>query len=686
MAKRTNALSKASSPYLKQHQYNPVEWVEYADDLLAKAQRDQKLLLISIGYAACHWCHVMERECFEDEGVAKLMNRYFICIKIDREERPDIDHLYMDALQLMTGSGGWPLNIVALPDGRPFWGATYLPKERWVAALSDLQQLFVNERERVLEYATSLSRGLKAMAETPSVGEQHAPWGTQDFELVFDTLLKDMDTEYGGFKGAPKFMMPSTLEFALHAHLTQSNEALFKQLQITLDRMSYGALFDPINGGFSRYSVDHRWHVVHFEKMAYDNAQLLSLYAKTFAVTKNNWYQQVALKTFEFLKDWLYDSNLKGFYASIDADSMDASEKLVEGAYYRFTLEELQSALGDLYERFAQVYHFDTMGHWENGYYLLFRTQSNFEIAKTLGISIETLELELKRGFEQLKQVQQKRNKPACDHKILSSWNALIVSSLTHCYRYLEVDKSKKDEFFSLASATAQMLSDRIAENGRLWRVKNTDTAIDGVLEDYALCIQCFIDLYELSFDSKYMEKAEQLTHFVFEHFKGPEGFFYYTSDLQKQLVRRTIEVEDNVISSSNAVMARNLYRLGALLATPELREQASALLAAMRPQMIKHPRSYSFWLQVALLDQLNFYKIAIIGEDALQLASEIQRHFLPNTVLSAAKRPTSRGLLNRTTDLKQTFIFACINGSCSLPLTTAEALLNHITHDRKDI
>ena len=682
-APKPNALDRASSPYLRQHRLNPVHWVEYDDTLFEQAYQEQKLLLFSIGYAACHWCHVMERECFEDHEVSELMNRHFICVKIDREERPDIDHLYMDALQLMTGSGGWPLNIVALPDGRPFWGATYLPKTRWMAALSDLHQLYVNDRERVREYATSLSRGLKAMAETPSADQLDTIWPKSEFEELVHEYLSAVDTEYGGFKGAPKFMMPNTLEFALHYHLLRPNQRLFDHVQKSLDRMSYGALFDPINGGFSRYSVDNRWHVVHFEKMAYDNAQLLSLYAKAFAVTNNKWYQYVALKTIDFLEKWLYDEVSKGFFASLDADSLDESGQQLEGAYYRFTQEELKQALGDLYELFAVVYNVNELGHWEHGHYLLYRTESNEELAHTLTISVQTLEKSIETGLSRLQLFQQKRQKPACDDKIISSWNALVVSALTHSIRYLDLLDTVKDHCLNLAVNAAQMLSDRIDQDGRLVRIKNTTTAdIDGFLEDYALCIQCFIDLYEVTFDLKYLDRAEHLSRYVSAHFDAPNGFFYFTSDLQKQVVRRTLELEDNVISSSNALMGKNLFRLGALLSEPQYSKRASDLVQSVRPQCTNHPRSYSAWLQLALFDQFEFHEIAIIGEDHEQKARELSRHYLPNSVLAAAEKPSSNGLLYREADLKQTPIFVCVKGSCSLPVYSTEELINQLDHD----
>lgn len=682
MSQRSNALSKASSLYLKQHQHNPVDWIEYSDDVFERARNEQKLLLFSIGYAACHWCHVMEHECFEDEEVANLMNTHYICVKVDREERPDIDHLYMDALQLMTGAGGWPLNVVTLSDGRPFWGATYLPKERWMSALRDLHHLHVEDPERVLEYATQLSNGLKAMAESPSVTEEEFQWTSKELEEVKESFLSHTDPVNGGFKGAPKFMMPNTLELALHLNALVPDERLLQHVQTTLDRMSYGSLFDPINGGFARYSVDAKWHVVHFEKMAYDNAQLLSLYAKAYAVTKDPWYQKVCEDTLAFFEEWLLDSESGGYFSALDADSLNRHQVSEEGAYYTFTREELQETLGSQFTLFEKAYSINEIGHWENGNYLLYRTASFADLATSLGFNEEHLVTELDKCLQKLKALQLRRAKPSCDTKIITSWNALVLSGFSHCLRYLDLESELKNRLLTRAKELFGLLGNRILENHSLIRIPQTrENKIDGFLEDYALTIQAFLDYNEVTHRKEIIEKAEHLARYCIDHFDESQGFFYFTSDHQRKLVRRTVELEDNVISSSNAVMARNLLRLAVLLRNERYRSRSVQMCKNIKDQLKAHPRSYSEWMQVSLNHGFNFHEIAVIGSNHEFEAAQITACYLPNSVLAASPKPSDSGLLNQETHLDQTTIFACIKGSCSLPVYSSEALFTQLKY-----
>ena len=682
MRQRSNALSKASSLYLKQHQHNPVDWIEYSDAIFERARNEQKLLLFSIGYAACHWCHVMEHECFEDEEVAQLMNTHYICVKVDREERPDIDHLYMDALQLMTGSGGWPLNVVTLSDGRPFWGATYLPKERWMNALRDLHHLHTEDPERVLEYATQLSNGLKAMAETPSVSQEEFHWTNKELEEVKENFLSQIDPVNGGFRGAPKFMMPNTLELALHLNHLTPDERLLQHLRTTLDRMSYGSLFDPINGGFARYSVDAKWHVVHFEKMAYDNAQLLSLYAKAYAVTKDKWYQKVCEQTLVFFEKWLFDSASGGYYSALDADSLNRHQESEEGAYYTFTREELQETLGAQFPLFEKAYSINEIGHWENGNYLLYRTASFATLANTLNLSEEQVIYEIEKGLQKLKAFQLRRAKPSCDTKIITSWNALVLSGFAHCLRYLDLESEIKNKLITRTDALYSLLSERIQEDNCLIRIRQPDeNNIEGFLEDYALTIQGLLDYGEVTHRSEMIDKADQLTRYCLDHFKEPQGFFYFTSEHQRKLVRRTVELEDNVISSSNAIMARNLLRLAVLLRNETFRAHSAQMCKNIKEQLKAHPRSYSHWMQASLNHIFDFHEIAVIGPNYELEVAQIAARYLPNSALAAATKPSVPGLLNQEVHLDQTTIFACIKGSCSLPVHSSEALFTQLKY-----
>jgi len=433
--KHTNALIDETSPYLLQHAHNPVNWEAWNPEILQHAKKENKLLLVSIGYAACHWCHVMEHECFEDEEVANVMNSNFINIKIDREERPDVDHIYMDALQMMTGSGGWPLNIVALPDGRPFWGATYVKKNDWMSILGQLSNAYLENPQKVEEYANNLANGIKAINLVENQNDLNLFTSEQLDEAVkewshyFDTFL-------GGYKRAPKFMMPVNLNFLLHYGTSQKHEAILEYVHTTLKKMAWGGIFDHVGGGFSRYSVDTKWHVPHFEKMLYDNGQLVSLYAKAYAATKNELYKTTVEQTIAFVEKELMH-NTFGFYSSLDADSLTKTGELEEGAYYVWQEGELKTLLGNNFTIFKDYFNINRYGHWEHGNYVLIRDASEEKIAQKYSIDIAELKGLINNSLILLDAERNKRNRPRLDDKILTSWNGLMLNGLVDAYRYI---------------------------------------------------------------------------------------------------------------------------------------------------------------------------------------------------------------------------------------------------------
>jgi hypothetical protein len=373
--KFTNSLIKETSPYLLQHAHNPVNWEAWNAKSLEKARKEDKLLLISVGYSACHWCHVMEHESFEDEGVAEIMNANFINIKVDREERPDVDQVYMNAVQVMTGAGGWPMNIVALPDGRPVWGGTYLRKEQWKDALKQLSGLYQTKPEEMKEYASRLEKGLQQLQliETP---EEETTFSINFLNEILEKWKKRLDRKNGGSRGAPKFMLPVNQNFLLRYAVQKKDKELLEHCLHSLDKISYGGVFDHIGGGFSRYSVDERWHVPHFEKMLYDNAQLVSLYSRAFSLTKDSWYEEVVFKTLNFTKEELTDAS-GAFYSALDADSEDENGNKTEGAYYVWTKDDLQDLLKEDFPIFEAYYNINPFGKWEENNYVLIRTKDD---------------------------------------------------------------------------------------------------------------------------------------------------------------------------------------------------------------------------------------------------------------------------------------------------------------------
>ena len=662
---KANDLQYESSPYLLQHAYNPVDWKPFSKEILDKAKKERKLLFISIGYSACHWCHVMESECFEDQEIAEYLKGQFISIKVDREERPDVDHIYMDALQLMTGSGGWPLNVICLPDGRPFWGATYLPKDRFIASLRQLVSIYNDDVERVLEYAASLARGLREMTEIVS-----EPNSTKviDHSLTTATYKEALDPTYGGFKGAPKFMMPNTLEYLLHYESLKPSAEIYELLKTSLFRMGYGGIFDQIEGGFSRYSVDDRWHIPHFEKMAYDNAQLLGLYAEAYQYFNEPFFKDIVAKTASFTLSHFIDPESGGCFTAYDADSLNTEGILEEGAYYVFTKDELQRQLKDDFEIFSLAFNVNDFGHWEKGNYIPIRTLTNSDIASKLSMDERETSERLEQAIQRLKEVRKSRIPPLRDHKILMSNTAMVAIGLSRAWRFaLRDDQAVKEA----AIKAINFVLDRISEDGSLLR-NHTDkrASLDGVLEDYAFAIAALIEGYELCFNENYLTAAIQLKSYVIENFSSEEALFYFTSANKRELIRRSIETEDNVISASNSVMAVNFFKLYQLGFGEDLKTRAHAMLSQMMDRVNQYPKNHSNWLQLSLLLENPFEVTVITGKKAFEWSEQLDSTWISNRIIAASEKYSSLDLFKDRFSEKQTSIFACVEGSCSLPIT----------------
>lgn len=678
--KFTNALIHETSPYLLQHAHNPVHWEGWHPEVLAKAKKEKKLLLISIGYAACHWCHVMEHECFEDAEVAKAMNSNFINIKIDREERPDVDHIYMDALQIMTGSGGWPLNIVALPDGRPFWGATYVSKDKWIDVLGQLSSLYQNDPEKILGYAQNMAEGIKAInlienkTDIKVYGMPQLVETVQDWSNYFDDFL-------GGYKRAPKFMMPVNLNFLLHFGTVQNDSKILDYVHTTLKRMAWGGIFDPIGGGFSRYSVDVKWHVPHFEKMLYDNAQLVSLYANAYAATKNELYRETVERTVDFVKTELMDKNY-GFYSALDADSINETGVLEEGAYYVWKQETLESLLGEDYPVFKDYYNINDYGLWEHGNYVLIRDATPAEHAKKHGIGSEPLKRTIDMCLKILKKHRDQRERPRLDDKILTSWNGLMLKALVDAHRYLGHRK-----YLDLALKNAEFLQKNMItqEGGLFHNHKNGKSNINGYLEDYASVIEGYTALYEVTFEEKWLKMAKSLADYCLEHHYDAESkLFYFTQKEDDFIIRRTLETADNVIPASNSIMAKNLFRLSHFYPLERYGALALQMLMNIQDHFSTNAQSHANWLQLVLLVNLPFYEVAIVGPEYNDKASQMVKHYLPDTVFAAAPKESQLALLADRFIEGKTPIYICEKGTCQLPVEEVSVALAQL-HESKD-
>ncbi len=664
--KRTNRLALESSPYLLQHAHNPVDWHPWGDEAFAKARAEQKLLLVSIGYSSCHWCHVMERESFMDAGIAKLMNDRYVCIKVDREERPDVDHVYMTAVQLMTGRGGWPLNCFALPDGRPVYGGTYFPPAQWSRVLTDLHRTWIEDRERVMRQATQLQRGV---ASTMLAPEEQTPLAEAKRAVLgmAEQWSKRFDHVHGGPDKVPKFPMPNNYQFLLrHAALTGDRSAL-QHVELTLDRMALGGIFDQAGGGFARYSTDALWKVPHFEKMLYDNAQLVSLYSQAYQALKKPLYRDVVEQTIGFVARELSAGD-GAFFSAIDADSEGE-----EGRYYVWTDAELQEALGAEYDLAKAYYDIGGQALWEHGRNILRRGMHDAEFAAAFGISEPDLRARITSIRARLLESRGRRPRPGVDDKCLTSWNALMVTGLCSAYEVFG-----REEWLAGARRCMEHLLTRCRRaDGGLWHSwKDGRASINGFLEDHAFTIESLLALYGVTFEERWLDEALALAEHAIRHF-GDEasGYFHFTSDLDAPLIARPLEVEDNVMPASNSAMARGLFVLGTLHDDERLLGRARRMLEGMLTRLAAAPMAHSNWGQLAQAMAWPLHEIAITGPDALRLRLQFGPHHIPNGIFLGTTGRSQLPLL-QDKSLPGTMIFACVQKTCRLPVHTVNEAL----------
>lgn len=675
----TNQLINETSPYLLQHAHNPVDWHAWNDEALQKAKAENKLLLISIGYSSCHWCHVMEHESFEDTTVAEMMNKYFINIKVDREERPDIDDVYMTACHLSSGgSCGWPLNSFALPDGRPVWAGTYFPKKNWLEVLEYFRKTYDEEPEKLNEYADRLVEGVRHTG-IDTLLTADAPAFTKNMaDSIRDAFLSRADHRLGGRKGAPKFPMPNNWQYLMHYAHRYDNEQSTAIVITTLDKMMEGGIYDQLEGGFARYSTDDQWLVPHFEKMLYDNGQLVSLYANAYAWSGKKEYLDVVKQTLKFVDDyWTDDSG--GFYSSFDADSEGE-----EGKFYVWTVEELTSLIRNESARkvFFSYYDIQNTGNWEHKKNILNRVKSPEAVAKQHGITVTEFDQILSTTHDILLAERKQRIAPGLDDKILASWNGLMLQGYVDAYRV-----SGDQAYLNRAIQNATFLKDKmIHEGSRLDRnYKHGKSTINAFLDDYANVIQGFISLYQATFDESWLITADDLTQYVFAHFDGDQSaMFYYTSDLDAPLVARRIEISDNVIPASNSTMARNLFSLGELIYKPEYTDRAVKMLEQVWPLVIKdgQPSFFSNWCQLMLTIIDPPFEVAIVGDDYQRMLGQFHKRYYPDVLYLGGQTEGSLPLLKDKHSDGQTLIYVCQNKICKFPTDAVERAMSMLEEE----
>ena len=672
----TNALIHETSPYLLQHAHNPVDWHAWNEATLEKAKTENKPILISVGYSACHWCHVMEHESFEDSLVAQVMNKNFINIKVDREERPDVDQVYMNAVQLMNnGNGGWPLNVLALPDGRPFWGGTYFEKGQWTDILNQIAKIYQEDPKKLIAQADNVEAGIQSIAVVEV--NTDAPVFEKPFiDNAVSNWSKQFDNTFGGMDVTQKFMMPNNYQFLLRYAHQNNNQTLLDFVNLTLTKMAYGGIYDQIGGGFSRYSVDKKWHIPHFEKMLYDNGQLVSLYADAYLLTKNELYKEVVEETLKFIASDMTTPQ-GAFYASFDADSNNAEGELEEGAFYVWQKETLQRALDSDFELFANYYNINDFGFWEHDNYVLIRNDDDATIQDKYKLTKGQLKDKKNKWKAILSEIRNKRPKPRMDDKAITSWNGLMLKGYVDAYRVFQ-----NETYLKAAQKNANFLLSQVLrpDGGLNHTFKSGESKINGYLEDYATVTDAFIALYEVTLNEKWLTTAQDLAHYTFNHFYDDTSkLFYFTSNEDSALVSRNIVYHDNVIPGSNSIMAHNLFKLSHYFDDKKFTQSAMTMLNNVKPEMSEYPGAYSNWFQLMLNYTNPYYEIAIVGKDAQQKITTLNQTYIPNKLIAGSTSENNMPLLENRYNPGNTLIYVCVNKACKLPVKNVKEAIQFL-------
>jgi len=677
-----NSLANSTSPYLLQHANNPVNWYPWGPVALQKAKDENKLILVSIGYSACHWCHVMEHESFEDESVAAVMNEYFVCIKVDREERPDVDQVYMSAVQLMSGRGGWPLNCICLPDQRPIYGGTYFRKNDWTSLLFNLADFYKNKPDEADEYAIRLTEGIRQYESVAFVSEQ-PEYKKDDLEPIISNWKKYFDKTEGGIGIQPKFPMPNNWVCLMrYAHLA-GDENVAHAVKLTLHKMAFGGIYDHLGGGFARYSVDDHWHVPHFEKMLYDNAQLLSLYAEAYTWNPDPLYKKIAGEIIDFTLRELTSPEL-GFYSALDADSEGK-----EGKFYIFTKTEIEEILGDDAALFCIYYNITDDGNWEEEESnVFFRKESDETLAGKIGLPVDELLEKIEASRQKVFDDRSKRVRPGLDNKILASWNGLMLKGLCDAYRAFD-----NHEYLDIAQKNAAfILGNLVNKEGRLSRIyhskekepsflskgEGSGEAPIAFLDDYANIADALIALYEVTFNEDWLTQAKKLVDIAIAHYyDAGKGIFYYTADDDEQLIARKSEIMDGVTPASNSVMARNLKKLGLLFDNEQYQAISAQLLRNIVPHLARYGSSYSNWIMLLQEEIFGTYEIAVTGEGYAGMRRDLEKKYIPNKIILGGKKGSLPLLQDKFGTVTQ--IFICKDKTCGLPALNIDDALTQI-------
>jgi len=667
-----NRLASETSPYLLQHAENPVDWYAWGAEAFEAARAQDKPVFLSVGYSACHWCHVMEHESFENEATAALMNRHFISVKVDREERPDVDAIYMLAVQAMTEHGGWPMSVFLTPEGEPFYGGTYFPDQprhglpSFAQLLERIAELWQTQRSDLVDSGNRLSAAL-----VQNFGSSSATALTAADASILDVAMKRLtrtfDSTNGGWGGAPKFPQPTVIEFVLRRHLATGDASLLDMATSSLDAMAHGGIYDQLGGGFHRYAVDDIWLVPHFEKMLYDNAQLARVYLHAWQVTGKPLYRRIVEETLDYVAREMREPS-GGFYSAQDADSEGE-----EGRFFVWTPVEIVEATGDASLLMA-AYGVTQRGNFE-GKNILHVAKSTEDLARESGIEVDDIEARMRRASELLLTARGTRVRPSTDDKVLTGWNGLMLTSFAEAARVLD-----REDYLSVAETNAEfVLSQLRGSGGRLLRTwKGGDAKLNGYLEDYALYAEGLLELYQTTFDPAWFDAVVKFADLIVTHFADPASGFFDTSDDHEQLLFRPKETQDGAMPSGGSVAAMVLAKLGAFTGDTGYSDVAEAALASMRAEMSQAPLGFASWLSALDFVLSEPSELAIVGADSLPMLRLVRSTYRPNLIVAAKAGDDDSSvplLTDRDAVDGATTAYLCRHFACERPVTSADDL-----------
>ena len=691
-----NRLQYESSPYLRQHAGNPVDWYAWKPEAFARAKAEDLPILVSIGYSTCHWCHVMEHESFENDQVAALMNKHFVCIKVDREERPDVDAIYMEACQILTGSGGWPLNCFLTPEGKPFYAGTYYPpapafnRPGWPQLLQHLTNIWATQREVALDQAEKLLDHIRRndnallARSAVSTAEEHnfqtnmgltapAPFQAGQgsiLEDIFYQMRERFDRVEGGFGSAPKFPSTLAIQYLLNYHHFTGHPEALEQALLSLDKMIQGGIYDQLGGGFARYATDRAWLVPHFEKMLYDNALLVTVLSAAYQLTGKALYAETVHETLAYIRREMTHAE-GGFYSAQDADSEG-----VEGKFYVWDKAEIEALLGEEAALFCDFYNVTEHGNWEEKN-ILWRPASYAEYAQKTGWTVEALQERLHDHRERLFATRSQRIWPGLDDKVLLSWNALMISAYAAAFTAFGLEEYRLAAVRNVEFLLKNFSTSSDASIGPLLRHtwKDGQAQYDAFLDDYTFFSAALTDVYQITFDVRYLHLAEKYTDYVLSYFSDADTGLFFLADVhQTDLVLRKKDLYDNATPSGNSTLVHNLQRLGVLLDRPEWREKATQMLLTMRETVGRYPLSFERWAVTMMYEAYPLYEIAVVGDNALEKGLALQRSFLPNRVVAASREPTETlPLLAQKNGAPDAFIYVCRDFACQRPVVSLD-------------